>query len=215
MSPACRTPNAAIPPIRPRQPRPTDPAAGGNVDPHTTAHPPAHARPTRPPTPDHTQPQRAPTNRNLARPARPGPLPAQPPLTGPLNGGFCTIRRTATACRRRVAPLMLQFPPFARAETTAAPTSAPPSALAGTSDAPPRPAAAPPAQRLHSPATASGQSVARHHQRKLRTSPTIQPKRNQTDSIRSNCHKLILNALEFIHEPRRWGHRSPLHPRNC
>ena len=44
----------------------------------------------------------------------PGRLPTQPPLTGPLNRGFCTIRRTATACRRRVAPLMLQFPPFAR-----------------------------------------------------------------------------------------------------
>ena len=26
--------------------------------------------------------------------------------------GFCTIRSLATACRRRVAPLMLQFPPF-------------------------------------------------------------------------------------------------------
>ena len=71
---------------------------------------PGRARPTRPPTPARTRPQRAPTNRNLARPATPGRLPAQPPLTGPLTGGFCTIRRTATACRRRVAPLMLQFP---------------------------------------------------------------------------------------------------------
>ena len=81
MSPACRTPNAAIPPIRPRQPSPRPPPA--------TDH-----RPT------------------------PGRLPAQPPLTGPhpaANGGFCTIRHTATACRRRVAALMLQFPPFARA----------------------------------------------------------------------------------------------------
>ena len=71
---------------------------------------PGRARPTRPPTPDHTRPQRAPTNRDFARPATPGRLPAQPPLTGPPNRGFCTIRRTATACRRRVAPLMLQFP---------------------------------------------------------------------------------------------------------
>ena len=174
---------------------------------------PGRARPTRPPTPDHPRQQRVwpqPT-----RPATPGRLPAQPQLTSPLNGGFCTIRRTATACRRRVAPLMLQFPPLTREGTTATPPSAPPSVLAGTSDAPPRPAAAPPAQRLHSPATASGQSVARHHRRSLRTPPAIQSKRNQTNSIRSNCHKLILNALEFIHEPRRWGHRSPLHPRNC
>ena len=30
----------------------------------------------------------------------------------PAGGwGFCTIRRIATACRRRVAALMLQFPP--------------------------------------------------------------------------------------------------------
>ena len=47
----------------------------------------------------------------MVRPATPGRLPAQPPLTGPLTGGFCTIRRIATACRRRVAALMLQFPP--------------------------------------------------------------------------------------------------------
>ena len=88
------------------------PFARGN---HAPRPPPAtDHRATRPPTPDHAQPQRAPTNHNLARPATPGRLPAQPPLTGPLNGGFCTIRRTATACRRRVAPLMLQFPPFAR-----------------------------------------------------------------------------------------------------
>ena len=70
---ACRSPNAAIPPIRPRQPPPRPPPATAN-------------------------------------PATPGRLPAQPPLSGPPNGGFCTIRRIATACRRRVAPLMLQFP---------------------------------------------------------------------------------------------------------
>ena len=49
-----------------------------------------------------------------------------PAHTAPPQRGFCTIRRTPTACRRRVAPLMLQFPPFARAGTTATPPSAPP-----------------------------------------------------------------------------------------
>ena len=28
------------------------------------------------------------------------------------NGGFCSIRSLPSACRRRVAPLMVQFPPF-------------------------------------------------------------------------------------------------------
>ena len=28
------------------------------------------------------------------------------------NGGFCTIRSILPACRRRVAPLLVQFPPF-------------------------------------------------------------------------------------------------------
>ncbi len=33
------------------------------------------------------------------------------PRTLVEDGGFCTTRRIATACRRRVAALMLQFPP--------------------------------------------------------------------------------------------------------
>ena len=33
------------------------------------------------------------------------------PDTGPV-WGFCTIRSTVSACRRRVAALMVQFPPF-------------------------------------------------------------------------------------------------------
>ena len=33
-----------------------------------------------------------------------------------LGGGFCSIRSLATACRRRVAPLLVQFPPFAGGE---------------------------------------------------------------------------------------------------
>ena len=179
------------------------PFARGNHGPAPATSDGPHPSTTRP---YHPQPRPPGHARSSARPTT---------AHRPTQRGFCTIRRTATACRRRVAPLMLQFPPLTREGTTATPPSAPPSALAGTSDTPPRPAAAPPAQRLHSPATASSQSVARHHRRKLRTPPAIQSKRNQTNSIRSNCHKLILNALEFIHEPRRWGHRSPLHPRNC
>ena len=127
-----------------------------------------------------------------------GPHPVACPLshrspghTPPPNGGFCTIRCIATACRRRVAALMLQFP------------HTPPQ---------PRPR---PSPATANPATASDQPVARHHRRKLRAPPTIQTKRNQTNSLRANCHKLMFNALEFTHEPRRWGHRSPLHPRNC
>ena len=38
------------------------------------------------------------------------PAHTPPGHTPPPNGGFCTIRRIATACRRRVVPLMLQFP---------------------------------------------------------------------------------------------------------
>ena len=43
-------------------------------------------------------------------------------LTGPSGGaphlwrGFCTIRSLPSACRRRVAPLLVQFPPFAGGE---------------------------------------------------------------------------------------------------
>ena len=85
---------------------------------------------------------------------RPQPTAASP--TGPhpaANGGFCTIRRIATACRRRVAPLMVQFPPFARAGTTATPSSAPPSPLARASNAtPPQPRPRPPPATDH-PAT--------------------------------------------------------------
>ena len=46
-------------------------------------------------------------------PPRPTPWTQQPAassLSRP-DGGFCTIRLIATACRRRVAALMLQFPP--------------------------------------------------------------------------------------------------------
>ena len=68
----------------------------------------------------HNQPQprppghtRSPACPATALRATPGRLPAQPPPAGPhpaAQRGFCTIRRIATACRRRVAPLMLQFP---------------------------------------------------------------------------------------------------------
>ena len=36
----------------------------------------------------------------------------QGPRIASVAMGFCTIRSLATACRRRVAPLMLQFPLF-------------------------------------------------------------------------------------------------------
>ena len=36
---------------------------------------------------------------------------ATPPHPG-LDGGFCSIRSLPSACHRRVAPLMVQFPPF-------------------------------------------------------------------------------------------------------
>ena len=32
------------------------------------------------------------------------------------NGGFCTIRSILSECRRRVAPLLVQFPPFSGGE---------------------------------------------------------------------------------------------------
>ena len=40
----------------------------------------------------------------------------QGPRIASVAMGFCTIRSLATACRRRVAPLMLQIPPFAGSE---------------------------------------------------------------------------------------------------
>ena len=43
--------------------------------------------------------------------------PTTPPHPG-LDGGFCSIRSIPSACRRRVAALMLQFPPFAGGEAT-------------------------------------------------------------------------------------------------
>ena len=73
-------------------PRPAHPAA--NAGPH-----PATTRPNQP------QPRPPGHTRSSARPAT---------AHRPTQRGVCTIRRTATACRRRVAPLMLQFPPFAR-----------------------------------------------------------------------------------------------------
>ena len=41
--------------------------------------------------------------------------PATPPHPE-LDGGFCSIRSLPSACRRRVAPLMVQFPPFTGGE---------------------------------------------------------------------------------------------------
>ena len=43
------------------------------------------------------------------------PPPSAPGVCRADDGGFCTIRSILPACRRRVAPLLLQFPPFAGA----------------------------------------------------------------------------------------------------
>ena len=175
MSPACRTPNAAIPPFAragttdtPASASPSLLASTSEAPPHPSHGPPGPPRQLHPATtrlpwprpaaclPNHRSPAARPTTqrgvctiRRIATACRrrvaplmlqfppirprqppprpppttdhrptPGRLPAQPPLTGPhpaAQRGFCTTRRTATACRRRVAPLMLQFPPLARA----------------------------------------------------------------------------------------------------
>ena len=41
------------------------------------------------------------------------PTPSIPAVHFGLTWGFCTIRSLSSACRRRVAALMVQFPPFA------------------------------------------------------------------------------------------------------
>ena len=148
MSPACRTPNAAIPPF-----------ARGNhhlarhqrriTGPHPVACPPGHRSPAHAPPlnggfctirriatacrrrvaplmlqfPPFATPSTAPTATSDGSPAHARSPARRATATGPLNGGFCTIRRTATACRRRVAPLMLQFPPHSPAATVASPAT--------------------------------------------------------------------------------------------
>ena len=44
------------------------------------------------------------------------PTPSIPAVHFRLTWGFCTIRSLSSACRRRVAALMAQFPPFAGSE---------------------------------------------------------------------------------------------------
>ena len=51
-----------------------------------------------------------------AAPRRLAPRSTPKPPPPRHNGGFCTIRSILPACHRRVAPLMLQFPPFAGSE---------------------------------------------------------------------------------------------------
>ena len=102
---ACRRRVAPLmlqfPPIRPQQPRPRPPPA---TDHRAAPGPRGRQRRT---APVHNAPQPTATS-----PARPRPVVCPPNHRSPAHstGGFCTIRRTATACRRRVAPLMLQFP---------------------------------------------------------------------------------------------------------
>ena len=140
MSPACRTPNAAIPPTHHpshgpdrHQRRPTRPRPAANAGNNASGHSPPG---------------------RLASCTGPHPvacLPSHrsPGHTPPPNGGFCTIRRIATACRRRVAPLMLQFPPRTTPATAPTATSddqpghAPPRTPATTRLATAHPAASP------------------------------------------------------------------------
>ena len=51
-----------------------------------------------------------------AAPRRLAPRSTPKPPPPRHNGGFCTTRTLLSACRRRVTPLMLQFPPFAGSE---------------------------------------------------------------------------------------------------
>ena len=169
MSPACRTPNAAIPPFArgnhhlARHHRPTQPPTPGHNSPQprprpppATAHRPTPRRPTGgfapldapalprqppprpppatahrprrwwPPRPAHAAanagPHPATTRPNQPQPRPPGHArsPARPatdhrPTPRRPTGGFAPLDAPPTACRRRVAPLMLQFPPLARA----------------------------------------------------------------------------------------------------
>ena len=46
-----------------------------------------------------------------ARPCSPDPPPSAPGCISGCRWGFCTIRSLPSACRRRVAPLLVQFPP--------------------------------------------------------------------------------------------------------
>ena len=58
---------------------------------------------------------RAPQPRLASRCAHP----CSPDPTVPSTLGVCSIRRVLSACRRRVAPLMMQFPPFGAGDLVA------------------------------------------------------------------------------------------------
>ena len=62
--------------------------------------------------PERAEPNERAGTRHPPRGARREPRGA--PRNPPSRWGFCTIRRIATACRRRVASLLLQFPPSRR-----------------------------------------------------------------------------------------------------
>ena len=53
-----------------------------------------------------------------ARPCSPDPPPSAPGCISGCRWGFCTIRSLPSACRRRVAPLLVRFPPSAGGEAT-------------------------------------------------------------------------------------------------
>ena len=64
--------------------------------------------------PERAEPNERAGTRHPPRGARREPRGA--PRNPPSRWGFCTIRRIATACRRRVASLLVQFPPSQRPE---------------------------------------------------------------------------------------------------
>ena len=77
----------------------------------------------------------------VARPvSRSAPVLSDPPPLAPgcLSGrrwGFCTIRSILPACRRRVAPLLVQFPPFADGDVAVRDGEAPASQTASAKNA--------------------------------------------------------------------------------
>ena len=108
--------------------------------------------------------------------------------TGRANGGFGSIRSLVTACRRRVAPLMLQFP------------------LATMSGQLKCAATDQPGPRLVTPHKKARPIPAPHCTARGHIS-------TQTQSEDSNSNDLLTIALEFIHEPRSQGQRRSFHPR--
>ena len=105
----------------------------------------------------------------------------------PRKWGFGSTRSPVTACRRRVAPLMLQFPPafHIRAVETSCNTQ--------------------PGPLLVTPRENTAPLPALHRTARERLS-------DQTQLEDANCNELSALALKFTHEPRSQGQRRSLHP---